>query len=389
MLSRRRGNTFSQLIFWIIGIAAFLVLVPVLQDARAASSSPLSSCTRTVKADIVAFEQAYLLNRFSAFVPAGMLFALRRDVVPLDPALGSAPTPGNAMLRPDKRPRPIVLRVNEGDCLEVTFTNLLSETTQEEGGIPPQNGGRLPNHVQSLPGSEAKSGIGPGEPISVDMPRTRAASFHIAGLEIDPMGDMECPLNAACGGDGSNVGLPSQQGIVFNPATPAKTRVQFSHGSLAMPGQTIVTRWRAGKDGAFFAYSMGAPVGGEGDGGQIGLGLFGAVNVEPAGSRWYRSQVSNADMQAIKGTVASKKHPYSNIAYEKKRAADGVPILNLLDKDGNIVHSDLNAIIVPPTAKTAPKLRWPRLWFAMRQAVPRVHGHLPRRGSCAAGVSRA
>lgn len=352
MLSRRRGNTFSQLIFWIIGIAAFLVLVPVSQDARAASSSPLSSCTRTVKADIVAFEQAYLLNRFSAFVPAGMLFALRRDVVPLDPALGSAPTPGNAMLRPDKRPRPIVLRVNEGDCLEVTFTNLLSETTQEEGGIPPQNGGRLPHHVQSLPGSEAKSGIGPGEPISVDMPRTRAASFHIAGLEIDPMEDMECPLNAACGGDGSNVGLPSQQGIVFNPATPAKTRVQFSHGSLAMPGQTIVTRWRAGKDGAFFAYSMGAPVGGEGDGGQIGLGLFGAVNVEPAGSRWYRSQVSNADMQAIKGTVASKKHPYSNIAYEKKRAADGVPILNLLDKDGNIVHSDLNAIIVPPTAKT-------------------------------------
>jgi len=30
------------------------------------------------------------------------------------------------MVRPDKRPRPIVLRVDVGDCLEVSFQNLLA-----------------------------------------------------------------------------------------------------------------------------------------------------------------------------------------------------------------------------------------------------------------------
>ena len=35
--------------------------------------------------------------------------------------------PGAVMLRDGKRPRPIVLRVNEGDCLEIHFTNLLAK----------------------------------------------------------------------------------------------------------------------------------------------------------------------------------------------------------------------------------------------------------------------
>ena len=41
-------------------------------------------------------------------------------------------------LRSDKRPRPLVLRANEGDCLEVTFTNLLSpETNGQEVMLDP------------------------------------------------------------------------------------------------------------------------------------------------------------------------------------------------------------------------------------------------------------
>lgn len=43
-----------------------------------------AACPRTVHADVVALEQAYVLNRFAAFVPAGMLYALRDDVVPVD-----------------------------------------------------------------------------------------------------------------------------------------------------------------------------------------------------------------------------------------------------------------------------------------------------------------
>jgi len=351
MLSFIAGSKhFPSIVSRLQTLALLLIAAAMPHAAFAAAALDKPACNRVVKADIVAIEQAYLLNRFSAFVPAGMLFALRRDVVALDPAVSKEPTPGNAVLRADKRPRPIVLRVNEGDCLQVTFTNLLSETAAEEGGIPSQNGGRLPDHVQALPGSAPKTGVDAAEPVSVDMPRTRAASFHITGLSMDPIKDVDCPIDAACGGDGSNVGLPSQQGVVFNPATSAAQKAKFAHGSLAMPGQTVVTRWRAGKDGAYFAYSMGAPVGGEGDGGQIGLGLFGAVNVEPKGSRWYRSQVTNAEIQAVKGAVKGGKHPYSNIAYEKLAGNDGTPILNLVDKDGNIVHSDLNAIVVPPAS---------------------------------------
>ncbi len=330
-------------------IIALVMYLAMFDPANATVPDESSGvCGTIVKADVVAIEQAYLLNRFSAFVPAGMLFALRRDVVPLDDSLGAIATPGNAMLRPDKRPRPIVLRVNEGDCLEVTFTNFLSPVAEEEGGQPVENGGRLPLQAQGLPGSANGTGLRPAEPISVDTPRTRAASFHIAGLEIVPIADVDCPVGVACGGDGTNVGLSVQKGIVFNPSTDAATQSAFVHGSLAKPGQTVVTLWHATRDGAYFAHSMGAPVGGEGDGGQIGLGLFGAVNVEPAGARWYRSQVTHDELQGVSAPVTAGRHPYMNIDYEAKAGADNIPLLNLLDDDNNIVHSDLNAIIVPP-----------------------------------------
>ena len=88
--------------------AAPLICIALAGAARA-EGSPV--CARTIRADIVAIEQAYLLNRFSAFVPAGMLFALATDVVALDPDKGPV-GPGNAMLRPDKRPRLLRLRLS-------------------------------------------------------------------------------------------------------------------------------------------------------------------------------------------------------------------------------------------------------------------------------------
>jgi hypothetical protein len=82
-----------------------------------AISDTSQTCSRTIIADVVALEQAYVLNRFGAFVPAGLMYALKEDVVRRS---GNGPlVPGNVKLRPDKRPRPLVLRVNEGDCLEV------------------------------------------------------------------------------------------------------------------------------------------------------------------------------------------------------------------------------------------------------------------------------
>ena len=56
-------------------------------------------------------------------MPAGMIYALKADTVDV----GGSPSPngcvncvpGKINLRPGKRPRPIVLRMNVGDCLDV------------------------------------------------------------------------------------------------------------------------------------------------------------------------------------------------------------------------------------------------------------------------------
>ncbi len=84
----------------------------------------------TKVANVVALDQPFMWNRLGAAQPQGMIFALRRDIVPIDPSGGLVP--GNVQLREDKRPRPIVLRMNVGDCLRINFINLLNPTPVDE-----------------------------------------------------------------------------------------------------------------------------------------------------------------------------------------------------------------------------------------------------------------
>lgn len=241
---------------------------PILQPAPVPA---IPTCSRTVTANVVAIDQVYTYNRFGAVNPAGMVFALQRDVVG---------TPGNWRLKDGKRARPLTLRVNEGECLEVTFTNLLNPTR--------------PNN---------------------DSTKTRHASMHVNGL--DYVGNISS--------DGAFVGKNAS--------------------SLAAPNETRTYKWYASKQGQYLFFSMGAPAGAEGDIGQGGLGLFGSVNVEPKNSKWYRSQVTAAQLQAA--TIGTNGNGTPKIDYEKP-GADGLPILNLLN--GNeIIYSDLNAIITSPT----------------------------------------
>jgi hypothetical protein len=78
---------------------------------------------RQLTAEVVAIDQYWDWNRFGSFNPAGMMYALRRDVVNKNNEGGSL-APGQVKLRDDKRPRPLVLRANVGDTLTVTFQNL-------------------------------------------------------------------------------------------------------------------------------------------------------------------------------------------------------------------------------------------------------------------------
>ena len=64
-----------------------------------------AQCARTITADVVAFDQVFFWNRLGAVQPQGMMYALRRDVVPIS---GTTLSPGNVQLRPGKRPRHMV-----------------------------------------------------------------------------------------------------------------------------------------------------------------------------------------------------------------------------------------------------------------------------------------
>ncbi len=325
------------------------------------AKAALPACERLIRADVVALEQAIVLNRYGAFMPAGTLYALKDDVVRRDgqPIDWDHPitAAGLVKLRSDKRPRPMILRVNEGDCLEVRLTNLLAPVAPEErSGGPEQMDGKVPAHTQDAEGTlydAAKTGRQlqmPGK-ISADWPRTRAVSYNVTGLAYVPVRDDECPRSTKehlwlCGAAGSNVGLNTS---VMHPSTPDDVRSRLTQqGSLVTPGQSSLVRFKAVREGGYFAFSGGAPAGGEGNGGHIGYGLFGSVNVQPRGSVWYRSQVTHADLRAATRSKPNGNHAYEVIDYDGARYKSGPkkgrPILAMLD-GLRIVHSDVNAVV--------------------------------------------
>ena len=242
------------------------------------SAAGAQTCARTITADVVALDQPWFWNRLGAVQPQGMMFALRRDVVPVS---GTALSAGNVRLRADKRPRPLVLRMNVGDCLRIDFQNLLDPVRRDQ-----------------------------------NQPATRQASVHVIGLQLVNSIDS----------DGSFVGQNAS--------------------SLADPGQSRVYTYYGQREGEHVLLSGGTTVGGEGDGGQINSGLFGAVVVEPAGSRWYRSQVTRVEMDLVTTGANARGGPI--IDYERRYPSGHprgtIPVLNMLD-GLSIVHTDLTAVI--------------------------------------------
>jgi len=274
----------------------------------------------TLHADVTAIDQVIVYNRLGAFNPAGMIFALRRDLVDvrtgLTEAEGGTLSPGLVKLRDDKRPRPLVLRANEGDRLVIHFQNLLSPT-------PLTDAGNEPNGMSVPAGFDPLTGTINGPRGQSEQSATRAIGVHVQGLE----------LADRIGSDGSHVGRNAS--------------------SLVAPGQKHVYRYLAGKEGGYIIRSTGSDIGGEGESGTVASGLFGVVNVEPRGSTWYRSQVTHDELM-----MASQKNPDGsvrrtaggqplldyNAVYPAGHRYAGLPILNI--RAGNrIVHSDLTAII--------------------------------------------
>ena len=110
---------------WLFWLAVFVVTLAAGPKAQAQDAGP--ACTTT--ADVVVFDSPTVFNRLGAQNPNWIQYALKRDVVDKStkiPCTMTQCSAGNVELRPDKRPRPLVLRSVEGECLRVNFTNWLA-----------------------------------------------------------------------------------------------------------------------------------------------------------------------------------------------------------------------------------------------------------------------
>ncbi|HEX6904099.1 MAG TPA: copper oxidase [Thermoanaerobaculia bacterium] len=286
----------SLLGFWLaVGLAANVSAQGTPPELPAACKG-----ARLIKARVAALDQPFSWNRLGAVQPQGMIYALEDDVVHLDQDESSCAAPrlpleaGKVRLRRDKRPRPLVLRVHAGDCLQIDFRNLLIADTSQ---------------------------------IDEEAPHTRAASVHVVGMQnVLSIRD-----------SGMNVGANSLAG---NGVVP--------------PGGKTTYYLHAESEGTYLLYSGGAIAGGEGLNGSISAGLFGAVNVEPAGSEWYRSQATQKDL-ALASRPGPEGFPVIDYDAVYRDASDpaqcrrlGKPILKMLGADNEIVHSDLTALVTGP-----------------------------------------
>lgn len=267
-----------------------LFVCALFSPAQAADTPAKGHCDSTVRADVVALDHAFQVNRLGTTRTDGEIYALRTDVVSSDETSKDL-KPGQVMLRPDKRPRPLVLRVNAGSCLEIRFTNLLAPA-----------------------------------PADVMQPVTRTASIHVAGLQ---------PIDS-----------------IASDGTWAGQNPQIGNGQLSglvEPGASIVYRLYAQEEGTNLLYSTAGQYNNFNEM-QLSTGLFGAVHVQPPGSEWYRSQVSEADLRlASKGSLPTG-HPQIDYdaVFPPGHAQAGLPILRMLDGNNQIVHTDLTALITGP-----------------------------------------
>ena len=167
-------------------------------------------CERNLVANVVALDQPLMFNRLGAQNANGMMFALRRDVVDehnVSLAQGGAAVPGKVSLRPDKRPRPIVLRVAAGECLTVNLHNLLAyQANPNKHGIDPEE--NEAEGEEEGPENEVEN-EGGEDFVADEQVNDRHVGFQVNGMQaVNSIGDI-----AANGGSIAHLlaGIAAQQ----------------------------------------------------------------------------------------------------------------------------------------------------------------------------------
>ena len=342
---------------------------------------------RTLCADVVALDQTLVYNRFGSFNPFGMMFALRRDVVPAgqkvtrftadacDDDDGTAANSaklvaGKVRLRDCKRPRPLVLRANVADVLHLRLTNLLRPVapvlSQNFCGNSKTPSDASPRELRHAVSQSTDESVARHDEVTC---RNRDA-FVENGLfkpgSTQALSDWPASRNTS--GAENPYDWPASRGLNFavqglTAFAPKKGKLDPACLGLAAiePGASVDCYYKILREGPYFIASTAAPSGGEGDGGSITHGLFGSIVAEKQGAEWYRSQVSKKTLALAR---ASGGADYVNYAAKTGcRFVDGrevgcKPLLDLLQRTGDktfrLFHNDLNAVVrTPATAASA------------------------------------
>jgi hypothetical protein len=347
-----------------LGYGLFWLALFVASLGAGKNAYAQAQCDQTITANVVVLDNPTVFNRLGAQNPNWITYALERDVVhwdDSDPNDGSNGTPcsqmscqaGKVQLRPDKRPRPLVVRSVAGSCLTVNFKNLLDPRANP-------NDAQLNTENPAFEVFDGDPGVNCADPANADnrvcilnnndQVAGRCAGFHATGTEaVTSVRDM-----------GALVGQNDQSAaITGNAANGGATEDGQGEGvcgkGLAGPGGTETYYLYTPHEGAFVINSYGATIGSEQSGGNLGIGMFGALNVQPKGAKLYRSQVTEEELRlATVGLtdmgqpIIDYETPYPNEEPWISEGKAGLPILNMLTASGELVHSDINAIIAGP-----------------------------------------
>ncbi|MBL4660585.1 MAG: hypothetical protein JKY19_09525 [Alcanivoracaceae bacterium] len=189
---------------------------------------------RVIKVDMVVLEKDVYYNRLGAHLANAQMYALRHDVVSVTANDSKDLSPGQVNLKPYKRPRPIALRANVGDKLKITLQNLLMPFQSDQAV---DCNGSKPSDSTALTDFQ----------------------LHCAGLQI--------------------------MGVDW---------LNANNEHRLAPGESFTYEFIATENGIFMLYS---PNGSSIPSSQLDYGLFGAINVQPKTAEWYRSQVTENDLQ--------------------------------------------------------------------------------------------
>jgi hypothetical protein len=310
------NTTVTRIGNWLLWLAIFVASLAASHNANA------QACTQTITADVVVFDSPTVFNRLGAQNPNWITYTLRRDAIymnrgnPDDPQNGMPLTlvskdpsllVGNVELRPDKRPRPLVLRSVAGACLDIKFQNFLDPQPNPNKNRPIRVQQLIeerfldkgfncadPNADQILADLTASGATGLDERfacalVNDDQVAGRCAGIHAQGVE----------LRGAMKDDGSLVGNNHPMADIdpMGVCSPLAGVSTDPVGGLVAPGGNITYELFTPAEGAFIINSYGAQLGSEASSGNTALGMFGALNVQPKGARMYRSQVTEEELR--------------------------------------------------------------------------------------------